>query len=77
FMRGRVSYGMLRMIGVEDTVAKDVDDYIAIAIRLGREPEFRARVRAKTAANRHKLYNDETCVRGLEDFLIRAVQSGG
>jgi predicted O-linked N-acetylglucosamine transferase (SPINDLY family) len=77
FMRGRVSYGMLRMIGVEDTVAKDVDDYIAIAVRLGREPEFRAQTRARIAANRHKLYNDEKCVRGLEDFLIRAVQSGG
>ncbi|MBM3580691.1 MAG: tetratricopeptide repeat protein [Alphaproteobacteria bacterium] len=73
FMRGRVSYGMLRMIGVEDTVARDVDDYIAIAIRLGREPELRARVRAKIAANRHKLYNDETCVRGLEKFLVEAV----
>jgi predicted O-linked N-acetylglucosamine transferase (SPINDLY family)/tetratricopeptide (TPR) repeat protein len=73
FMRGRVSYGMLRMIGVEDTVAKNVDDYIAIAIRLGRDPEFRAQIRAKVAANRHKLYNDETCVRGLEKFLVEAV----
>jgi predicted O-linked N-acetylglucosamine transferase (SPINDLY family) len=73
FMRGRVSHGMLRMIGVEDTVAKDVDDYIAIAVRLGREPEFRAQTRARIAANRHKLYNDETCVRGLEDFLRDAV----
>ncbi|MEK7245561.1 MAG: tetratricopeptide repeat protein, partial [Pseudomonadota bacterium] len=65
FMRGRVSYGMLRMIGVAETVAADVDDYIAIAVRLGREPEFRARMRAQIEANRAKLYNDETCVRGL------------
>ncbi len=73
FMRGRVSHGMLRMIGVEDTVAKDVDDYIVIAIRLGREPAFRTQVRARIAANRAKLYGDEACVRGLEDFLVQAV----
>ena len=73
FMRGRVSYGMLRMIGVEETVARDVNDYIAIAIRLGREPDIRAEVRAKIEANREKLYNDEACVRGLENFIVRAV----
>jgi predicted O-linked N-acetylglucosamine transferase (SPINDLY family) len=73
FMRGRVSSGMLRMIGVEDTIARDVDDYIALAVRFGREPELRARVRAKIAANRAKLYGDEACVRGLEDFLVQAV----
>ncbi len=73
FMRGRVTHGMLHMIGVEETVARDVDDYIAIAIRLGREPNIRAEVRAKIEANREKLYDDEACVRGLEDFIVRAV----
>ncbi|MCC7017485.1 MAG: tetratricopeptide repeat protein [Rhodospirillales bacterium] len=73
FMRGRVTHGMLRMIGVTETVAKDVDDYIAIAVRLGREPGFRARMRAQIEANRGKLYNDETCVRSLEEFIVRAV----
>ncbi len=73
FMRGRVSHGMLRMIGVEDTVARDEDDYIAIAIRLGSDEAFRRAVRARIEANRGKLYNDEACVRGLEEFLVRAV----
>ncbi len=73
FMRGRVSHGMLRMIGVEDTVAKDVDDYIAIAVRLGNDEGWRRQMRAKIEANRGKLYDDQACVRGLEDFLIRAV----
>ena len=77
FMRGRVTYGMLRMIGVAETVARDVDDYIAIAVRLGREPEFRARMRAEIEAKRAKLYHDEACVRGLEDFIVRAVAEKG
>lgn len=77
FMRGRVTYGMLRMIGITETVARDMDDYIAIAVRLGREPEFRARMRTQIEANREKLYNDDACVRGLEDFLIRAVREKG
>ena len=77
FMRGRHSYAMLKMIGVEDTVAKDVDDYIAIAVRLGADEGWRRAVRAKIEANRGKLYDDQACVRGLEDFLVRAVTERG
>ena len=73
FMRGRVTHGMLRMIGVTETVARDLDDYISIAVRLGRDKDFRHRMRAQIEANRAKLYNDEACVRGLEDFIVRAV----
>ncbi|MBM3565337.1 MAG: hypothetical protein FJX42_04400 [Alphaproteobacteria bacterium] len=73
FMCGRHTYAMLRMIGVADTAAKDLDDYIAIAARLGNDAEYRRQVRARVEANRMKLYNDEDCVRGLEDFLVRAV----
>lgn len=73
FARGRVSAGMLRMIGVEDGIARDVDDYIAIAVRLGQDEGTRRAVRARIEANRAKLYNDDACVRGLEDFLVRAV----
>ena len=73
FMRGRHSYAMLRMIGVEDTIARDVDDYIAIAVRLGLDEESRRVVRTRIEASRHRLYNDESCVRALEDFLVRAV----
>jgi predicted O-linked N-acetylglucosamine transferase (SPINDLY family) len=35
-MRGRHSAAILRMMDVRDTVASSVDDYVAIATRLGR-----------------------------------------
>ena len=34
-MRARQSYGMLRMIGVTETIAKTEEEYIEIAVRLG------------------------------------------
>lgn len=73
FMRGRHTYAMLKMIGVEEGIARDIDDYVAIAVRLGQDEGWRRAVRARVEANRAKLYNDDACVRGLEDFLVRAV----
>jgi len=71
FMRGRHSAAVMRMIGVEDTIAHDVDDYVAKAARLGTDPEWRTAIRDKIAANKHRLYGDMTCIRALEDVLDR------
>ena len=37
-MRGRQSYGMLKELRIEDTIACDVDDYVRIACALGGTP---------------------------------------
>jgi len=34
-MRGRHSYGILKMLGVTDTITKNEAEYIEIAVRLG------------------------------------------
>lgn len=67
-MRGRQTYGMLRQIGVEDTIATDVDDYIRIAVRLGKDRALRDDVARRIRENKHKLFNDLRPVRALEAF---------
>ncbi len=68
FMRGRHSYGCLRRIGVTDTVAQNVEDYIDIAVRLGLDEKWREGIKMKQESKLHKLYDDTDCISGLEQF---------
>jgi protein O-GlcNAc transferase len=77
FMRGRVSYGILKQIGVTETIATSVDNYIAIANRLGKDAQWRQQVRERMAQNKHKVYSDMAGIEGLETFLSTAVRGGG
>ena len=73
-MRGRHTAAILRMMDIDETVAHSVDDYIAIASRLGRDPAARAKVAARVAANKHRAYDDPSCIAALEDFMVRAAR---
>jgi protein O-GlcNAc transferase len=77
FLRGRVSQGILKQMGVTETIATSVDDYIEIANRLGREVAWREKVRERMAQNKHKVYGDMTCIESLETFLSTVVRDGG
>jgi predicted O-linked N-acetylglucosamine transferase (SPINDLY family) len=73
-MRGRHCAAILRMLGVTETIAPSVEDYIAIATRLGRDAQYRREISARMAENRHKAYFDRAPVTALEDFLETAVR---
>jgi predicted O-linked N-acetylglucosamine transferase (SPINDLY family) len=68
FMRGRHAYAMLRMMGLDDTIADDKDAYCAIAVRLAKEPLFLSQIKAFIAQNRSKLYHDQSFIKALESF---------
>jgi predicted O-linked N-acetylglucosamine transferase (SPINDLY family) len=73
-MRGRVSAGILRMMGMPETVAGTIDDYVALAIRMGRDRDWRAALKQRIASDKHRLYRDRACIAALEDFLERAAR---
>ncbi len=75
FMRGRHSAAILDMMGVTETIARDLDDYVAIAARLANAPEERLRISNRMGAARDKIYGDRACVTALENFLENAVRS--
>ncbi|NJR47707.1 MAG: tetratricopeptide repeat protein [Hyellaceae cyanobacterium CSU_1_1] len=72
-MRSRHTLAILKMIGVEETVAQNKDEYIQIAVRLGRDVDYRQHIAQQIALNQHKLYRDLTPVRALEDFLFQII----
>jgi len=70
FMRGRHSYAILQRLGVTDTIAATEADYVAIATRLGTDPDWRQTIATKMRAGHDQLYDDQTCVTALEAFYI-------
>lgn len=68
-MRGRHSAAILTMMGIDETIARDKDNYVELAVRLGTDVVWRRDMAAKVVANRGKLYRDETPVRALEALI--------
>jgi protein O-GlcNAc transferase len=75
FMRGRHSMAILKMMKIYDTIAKDIDDYVEISIKLGKDLKWRRNISQKIKANKHLVYRDMTCISALEDFIERAVKN--
>jgi predicted O-linked N-acetylglucosamine transferase (SPINDLY family) len=73
FMRGRHSYGILRRLGVTETIAQTVEDYIQIALTLGQNPDYRQQIRERIQAGHQLLYQDLTCVEALYSFFQQAI----
>jgi predicted O-linked N-acetylglucosamine transferase (SPINDLY family) len=72
-MRGRHTMAILRRMGMEETIAQTVDEYVTTAVRLARDTSWRRSVKSRIAENKHRLYRDESCVSALEAFLEGAV----
>lgn len=73
FMRGRHTAAILRRIGCAATVAGSLDEYVAIAARLGLDAAWRTRVRQAVAAGKAGAFRDVEYMRALETFLTEAV----
>ncbi len=73
-MRGIHSAAILRMMGITETIAATLDDYISIAARLANNPAERKALSARSKDSQHKIYRDRACISALEDFLERAAR---
>ncbi len=76
-MRGRHSMAVLQMMGLTETIAGTVDQYVAIAARLAQRPDERQALRRRIAENKHRLYRDGACIVALENFLDQAGRRAG
>ena len=73
-MRGRESGAILTRMGITETIAETPDEYVTIAARLAKDPEWRRHVSEQIAGKKQILYRDQTCVTALEDFIEGAVR---
>ncbi len=74
-MRQRHAYGILRTLGVTDTVVSDPAAYVEQVVRLVTDPTYRNHIRAQMAAHGDRLYNNPDGVAALEAFYQGAIAS--
>jgi predicted O-linked N-acetylglucosamine transferase (SPINDLY family) len=73
-LRGRITSGCYRQMGIGDCAAESEEEYVQIALRLGTDPVWRADVSARILERKHLLYEDTQAVRQLEQFLAAAIR---
>jgi predicted O-linked N-acetylglucosamine transferase (SPINDLY family) len=69
FMRGRHSYAMLKMIGLEELIARTAEEFVDTLVRLGADQNFRTAMVRKISESKHRLYEDKAFIAGLDQFL--------
>ncbi len=69
-MRGRLASGILKRLGLAELVAASDEDYVALAVRLVKDPGYRAHVRERIETSRAALFEDMAPIRAMEDFLV-------
>jgi protein O-GlcNAc transferase len=74
-MRGRHTAAILEMMDVRGTTAQTIDEYVSIAVLLGRNIPRRIELSAEIASKKHRIYRDRTSVGALETFLTGVVRS--
>ena len=75
-LRGRHTMAILRRIGVTETIARDEDDYVELAVRLAEDAAWRGQIAESMNRQKALAYGDKACVRSLEAAL-QAMMDGG
>lgn len=74
FMRGLHAYSFLKMLGVTDTIAQNEAEYIEIAVKLGKDSEWRRDIAERMSQRHDYLFDDRVCVTALEAFYQKVVR---
>jgi predicted O-linked N-acetylglucosamine transferase (SPINDLY family) len=74
FLRGRITAACYRQMGVDGPVARDADEYVAMAVELGTNRSSREDLRRRILERSLALYENDAAVKEVEQFLDRAVR---
>ena len=69
FMRGRHTYGILKILDIEETIAISKKNYVEIAVKLATDKNFRNSIVDKIKKNKNKLFNDDKPLKFLEEVI--------
>ncbi len=68
-MRGRHTYAILQQMGIHETIASSLEEYIQIAVRLGLDDRWREQMGRQVQARQERVYRDPAPIRALEQWL--------
>jgi len=75
----RYALGLYRKMGLEDLAARSPDDYVAMAVRLATDRDYREAVCRRIAERSEALFEDSGAVReheGFFDYALRRARAG-
>ncbi|MCJ2544288.1 tetratricopeptide repeat protein [Thermostichus vulcanus] len=70
-MRGRHTYAILQQLGIQETIAHGLEEYIQMASRLGLDEQWRKQMGQQVEARQECVYRDPAPIRALEQWLLR------
>jgi protein O-GlcNAc transferase len=73
FQRGRHTQAMYRKMAILDCIARDAQDYIDIAVRIGTDTGYARTLRQRILTRKHVLFEDPCVLREFERFFLEAV----
>ena len=73
FLRGRLASGILKRIGMNELIANNEAEYVALVVKLVKDRQYKKVVQEKINASRSILFDDLEPIRALEQFLIGQV----
>lgn len=74
-MRGRITYACYKRMGIDDCIAVDAQQYVALALRIAHDRDYREQIKARIMERMHLLFDDCEGLRQMEKFFCKAVGS--
>lgn len=75
YLRGRLTYGFYRDMGLDEGIASDIDDFARRAVAFGRDPERRRAFSQDIANQRGCLFEDTGSVWAFEAELLSLIET--
>jgi predicted O-linked N-acetylglucosamine transferase (SPINDLY family) len=75
FLVQRYTFGLYRLMGIESLIAADAEEYAAIAVRLGTEPDYRQSMSEKIIQKNEFVFAPNKTLHNYEQFF-ESVASG-
>ena len=74
YLRGRMAPSFLASLNLPELLASSEDEYVHLAVTLGKDPQWRQRLSDKIAKRVHLLWNRDEVVLEWALFLLHAVR---
>ena len=69
FMRGRHTYGILKILKLDELICNSKKEYVDLAIKLSENFSFRENTIQKIKKNKRLVFNNKKTINFLENFL--------
>ena len=74
FLRGRLASGILQRMGMQELITVSPAAYVELAENIVRDKGYRGELQGRIGRQRGVLFEDEAPIRGLEEFLEKAMR---